>query len=88
MELKGWKEKREGRRCRGGTFLSPRLPLSPVSHLRRCGTGINGIQEHGEMAAGTMCASYMGAAGESQSIVPRESQSVKIHMQTLRSDGQ
>lgn len=54
MELKGWKEKREGRRCRGGTFLSSRLPLSPVSHLRRCGTGINGIQEHGEMAAGTM----------------------------------
>lgn len=35
-----------------------------------------------------VCASYMGAAGEIQSIVPRESQSVKIHMQTLRSDGQ
>lgn len=54
LNMDGTEEKREGRRCRGGTFLSPRLPLSPVSHLRRCGTGINGIQEHGEMAAGTM----------------------------------
>lgn len=39
------------------TFLSLRLLLSPVPHLRRCGTRINGIQQHGEIAAGSVCLS-------------------------------
>lgn len=62
-----WEERREGTTMQGGkrTFPSLRLLLSPVSHLKRCGKGINGIHEHGEIAAGTMCLCiYVCAAGE------------------------
>lgn len=73
----GRREKRER------TFLSLRWLLSPVSHLRKCGTGINGIQEPGEIAAGGVClpprASYMCAAGEVQDLDPWQSQSVYTH---------
>lgn len=55
------------------------------SHLRRCDIGINGIQQRGQMAAGSVClecvrANDMCAAGEVQDSVPRESQSVDMHM--------
>lgn len=44
MEVEGWEW--EGRWGRERIFLWLRLLRSPVSHLRRCGTRINGIQEH------------------------------------------
>lgn len=51
---RGW---RCGGGVRGGVALSwLSLLLSPVSHLRRCGTRINGIQQHGEILAGSVCA--------------------------------
>ncbi len=98
----GWRDgkRREGRRCRERererTFLSLRLLLSPVSHLRRCGTRINDIQLHGEIAAGSVClstcvcvcADYMCAAGEVQDSILWESQSVNMHIHSLAEDGQ
>lgn len=55
------------------------LLLSPVSHLRRCGTRINGIQQHGEIAAGSMCVCVC-VAGELQDSLSVESQLVNMHL--------
>ena len=66
-------------------FLWLRLRLSPVSHLRRCGTRINGIQQHGEIAAGSVCLSVRVHAAHVQQVrfriqPPWESQSVNAHL--------
>lgn len=69
-------------------FFWLRLLLSPVSYLRRCGTRINGIQQHGEIAAGSVClivcvcvcSNYFCAAGELQDSISLESQLVNVLM--------
>lgn len=54
----GWRRghrKRDDKAKRGeGTIRSLTLLLSPQTRLRSCGTGINGIQLPGEMAAGSV----------------------------------
>lgn len=66
-----------GVRERWSVSLTEVFLLSPVSHLRRCGTGINGIQQHGEIAAGSVCycvcmclCAHMYAASEVQYSAP------------------
>lgn len=50
LNMDGWRRRRNGSERTDWGFL-----LSPVSHLRRCGTGINGIQQLGGIAAGSVC---------------------------------
>lgn len=52
MEVEGCRGKVVMWKERFFFFVWLRMPLSPVSHLRRCGTRINGIQQCGGIASG------------------------------------